>query len=84
MEVKQLHQQRNELVYLIEQYERSNRKLKDFLRHQFHLEAEHGLINDQHDRFVTRIRHLENENEHIRRCRTNWNACEVKRSASTQ
>ena len=65
--MEQVHQHRNELLYLIEQYERSNHNLKDFLRHQYHLEAEHGLIYDQNDRFVTRIQHLEHENGHIRR-----------------
>jgi chromosome segregation ATPase len=52
---------------LIEQFERSNSKLKQFLRHQYHLEAEHGLINDKYDTLITRINELKNENEQIRR-----------------
>ncbi len=52
---------------MIEQFERSNSKLKQFLRHQYHLEAEHGLINDKYDTLITRINELKNENEQIRR-----------------
>ncbi len=52
---------------MIEQFERSNSKLKEFLRHQYHLEAEHGLINDKYDTLITRINELKNENEQIRR-----------------
>lgn len=52
---------------MIEQYERSNKTLQDFLRHHYHLEAEHGLIFDQYDRLMMRIHQLENENGHIRR-----------------
>jgi dynactin complex subunit len=63
-EVEQLHQHRNELLRLIELFERSNSKLKEFLRHQYHLEAEDGIINDT---LRTRIHELEHENEQIRR-----------------
>jgi hypothetical protein len=52
---------------LIEQFERSNSKLKQFLRHQYHLEAEHGIINDKYDTLITNINELKNENEQIRR-----------------
>ena len=52
---------------MIEQFERSNSKLKEFLRHQYHLEAEHGLINDPYDTLIARIHEVENENEQIRR-----------------
>ena len=66
-EVKRLNEQRNVLLHSIEQFERSNRKLKDFIRHQYHLEAEHGLVNEKHDRLMARVRELENENGQIRR-----------------
>ncbi len=52
---------------MIEQFERSNSKLKQFLRHQYHLEAEHGIINDKYDTLITNINELKNENEQIRR-----------------
>ncbi|CAF0722614.1 unnamed protein product [Rotaria sp. Silwood1] len=66
-EVEQLNQQRNQLLRLIEQFEYSNNKLKDFIRHQYHLEAEHGIINDKKDTLLTRVHELQNENEQIRR-----------------
>ena len=66
-EAKRLNEQRNVLLHSIEQFERSNRKLKDSMRHQYHLEAEHGLIDEKHDRLVARVRELENENGKIRR-----------------
>ena len=66
-EVEQLYQQRNHLLHLIEQFEYSNRKLKEFLRHHYHLEAEHGVLNDKNDATLTRIYELENENGQIRR-----------------
>ncbi|UJR22841.1 hypothetical protein I4U23_025871 [Adineta vaga] len=66
-EVDQLYQHRNELLHLIEQFERSNGKLKEFLRHQYHLEAEDGMINNQCDTLKIHIHELENENEQIRR-----------------
>jgi hypothetical protein len=62
-----LYQHRNELLHLIEQFERSNSKLKEYLRHQYHLEAEDGIIYDKHDTLKTHIHELENENEQIRR-----------------
>jgi hypothetical protein len=62
-----LYQHRNELLHLIEQFERSNSKLKEFLRHQYHLEAEHGIIYDQYDTLKIHINELEHENEQIRR-----------------
>ncbi len=62
-----MYQHRNELLLLIEQFERSNSKLKEFLRHQYHLEAEHGIIYDKYDTLDSRIHELENENEQIRR-----------------
>jgi chromosome segregation ATPase len=62
-----LHQHRNELLHLIEQFERSNSQLKEFLRHQYHLEAEHGIINNKYDTLKTRIHELEHENNQIRR-----------------
>ncbi|CAF3729949.1 unnamed protein product [Rotaria sp. Silwood1] len=62
-EIEQLYQQRNELLHLIEQFERSNSKLKKFLQHQYHLEAEHGIINDQYDKLKTYI----DENRQIKR-----------------
>ncbi|CAF4308220.1 unnamed protein product [Rotaria sp. Silwood2] len=66
-EVEQLNQQRNQLLHLIEQFEHSNNKLKDFIRHQYHLEAEHGIINEKKDTLLTRVHELQNENEQIRR-----------------
>ncbi|CAF0777109.1 unnamed protein product [Adineta steineri] len=65
-EVEQLYQHRNQLLHLIEQFERSNSKLREFLRHQYHLEAEHGIINDKYDTYKTHIHELENENQQIR------------------
>jgi len=62
-----LYQQRSQLLHLIEQFEYSNRQVKDSLRHHYHLEAEHGVVNDKNDATVTRIHELENENEQIRR-----------------
>ncbi|CAF0786144.1 unnamed protein product [Adineta ricciae] len=66
-EVDQLCQHRNELLHLIEQFERSNSKLKEFLRHQYHLEAEDGMMNEHYDTLKSRAHELENENEQIRR-----------------
>ncbi|CAF4012931.1 unnamed protein product [Rotaria sp. Silwood2] len=66
-EVEQLYQQRNELLHLIEQFERSNSKLKKFLQHQYHLEAEHGIMYDKCDTLKTHIHEIENENQQIRR-----------------
>ncbi|CAF3178052.1 unnamed protein product [Rotaria socialis] len=66
-EVEQLRQHRNQLLHLIEQFEYSNNKLKDFIRHQYHLEAEHGIINEKNDTILTRIHELESENGQIRR-----------------
>ena len=54
-------------MYLIEQFERSNSRLKEFLRQQYHLEAEHGLIHNQYDRLMARNEALEMENRQIRR-----------------
>jgi len=54
-------------LHLIEQFERSNSKLKEYLHHQYHLEAEHGIIYDKYDTLTIRIHELENENEQIRR-----------------
>jgi dynactin complex subunit len=62
-----LYQQRNELLHLIEQFERSNSKLQEFLRHQYHLEAEDGIISDKYDTLKTHIDILEQENQQIRR-----------------
>ncbi len=62
-----MYQHRNELLHLIEQFERSNSKLKEYLHHQYHLEAEHGIIYDKYDTLTIRIHELENENEQIRR-----------------
>ncbi|CAF3199092.1 unnamed protein product [Rotaria socialis] len=66
-EVEQLHQYRNELLHLIELFQHSNSKVQQYLRHQFHLEAEHGIIFDQFDTLKTHIHELEHENEQIRR-----------------
>ncbi|CAF3790687.1 unnamed protein product [Rotaria sordida] len=66
-EVEQLNQQRNQLLHLIEQFEHSNNKLTDFIRHQYHLEAEHAIINETKDTLLTRVHGLQNENEQIRR-----------------
>jgi chromosome segregation ATPase len=52
---------------LIEQFERSNSKLKEFLRHQYHLEAEHGIIYEKYETLTTHIHELETENTQIRR-----------------
>jgi hypothetical protein len=62
-----LYQQRNHLLHLIEQFEHSNRKLKEYIHHQYHLEAEDGVINEKHDTLLTRTHELENENRQIRR-----------------
>jgi dynactin complex subunit len=62
-----LYQQRNELLHLIEQFERSNSKLQEFLRHQYHLEAEDGIISDKYDTLKTHIDILEQENQQLRR-----------------
>ncbi|CAF0778111.1 unnamed protein product [Adineta ricciae] len=66
-EVEQLYQQRNQLLHLIEQFEHSNRKLKEFLQHQYHLEAEDGAVNEKTDGINTRLHELERENVQIRR-----------------
>ncbi len=55
------------MLHLIEQFEYSNRNLKEFLRHQYHLEAEHGIIHEKSDSLLTRTHELENENRQIRR-----------------
>ncbi len=52
---------------MIEQFERSNSKLQEFLRHQYHLEAEDGIISDKYDTLKTHIDILEQENQQIRR-----------------
>jgi outer dense fiber protein 2 len=57
----------NVIIYYIEQFEHSNSKLKEFIRHQYHLEAEHGIINQTPDSLLTRIHEVENENGQIRR-----------------
>ncbi len=62
-----MYQQRNELLHLIEQFERSNSKLQEFLRHQYHLEAEDGIISDKYDTLKTHIDILEQENQQLRR-----------------
>lgn len=67
MEIERLYQQRNQLLHLIEQFEYSNRKLKQFLRQQYHLEAEDGVANGQTDTIVTRVHELHDENTQIRR-----------------
>lgn len=54
-------------MHLIEQFEYSNNKLKEFIRHQYHLEAEHGIINKNPDTLLARVHELENENGQIRR-----------------
>jgi dynactin complex subunit len=54
-------------LHLIEQFELSNSKLKEYLHHQYHLEAEHGIIYDKYDTLTIRIHELENENEQIKR-----------------
>jgi hypothetical protein len=54
-------------LHLIEQFELSNSKLKEYLHHQYHLEAEHGIIYDKYDTLKIRIHELENENEQIKR-----------------
>ena len=51
----------------LEQFEKSNHKLENFLRHQYHLEAEHGIINEKNDTLLIRIHEIENENAQIRR-----------------
>jgi chromosome segregation ATPase len=66
-EVEQLFQYRNELLHSIEQFERSNSKLRAFLRHQYHLEAEHGFVHNQYDSLMARVKTLESENEQIQR-----------------
>lgn len=62
-----MYQQRNQLLHLIEQFEHSNRKLKEFLQHQYHLEAEDGVVNEKSDSINTRLHELEHENVQIRR-----------------
>lgn len=54
-------------MHLIGQFEQSKNKLQNFLRHQFHLEVEHGIIFDKYDTLKTHIHELEHENEHMRR-----------------
>jgi hypothetical protein len=54
-------------LHLIEQFEHSNSKLKEFLYHQYHLEAEHGIKYDKYDTLKIQIYELENENQKIRR-----------------
>lgn len=65
--MEQLYQHRNELLHLIEQFERSNRQLKEFLRHQYHLEAEHGIVHEKYETLTAHIHELESENTQIRR-----------------
>lgn len=62
-----MYRQRNELLHSIEQFERSNSKLQEFLRHQYHLEAEHGIIHEKYEDLTTQIHELKNENSQIRR-----------------
>ncbi|CAF1186391.1 unnamed protein product [Rotaria sordida] len=66
-DVEQLYQQRNELLHSIEQFGRSNSKLKKFLQHQYHLEAEHGIIYDKYYTLETHLHEIANENKKIRR-----------------
>lgn len=66
-EIEQLYQQRNHLLHLIERFENSNRQLSEYLRHQYHLEAEDGHLNEKSETFLTRLHELENENRQIRR-----------------
>lgn len=47
---------------MTEQYERSNSKLKEYLQHQYHLEAEHGLTYDNNG--TSEMRH---ENQQMKR-----------------
>ena len=51
-EVEQLYQQRNHLLDLIERFEHSNRQLSEYLRHQYHLEAEDGHLNEKSESFI--------------------------------
>ena len=62
-----MYRQRNELLHSIEQFERSNSQLKEFLRHQYHLEAEHGITHEKYETLTTHIHELKNENSQIRR-----------------
>ena len=55
------------MLQSIEHFESSNNILKEFLRHQHHLEAEHGILNEKNDTLLTRVHELENENGQIRR-----------------
>ena len=66
-EIEQLYQQRNYLLDLIERFEHSNRQLSEYLRHQYHLEAEDGHLNEKSETFLKRLHELENENGQIRR-----------------
>lgn len=61
-----MHRNRNELLHSIEQYERSNRQLKDNLRQQYHLEAEHAIQVEQNEALKMHINELQHENQHIR------------------
>ena len=61
-----MYQHRNELLHLIEQFERSNKKLVEYLRHQYHLEAEHGIMFDKYDTLTIELHELKYENEHMR------------------
>ena len=62
-----MSEQRRQLLHFIDQFEHSNKKLKEFLRHQYHLEAEHGILNEKADTLLTRLHELQNENGQIRR-----------------
>ncbi|CAF0915991.1 unnamed protein product [Didymodactylos carnosus] len=66
-EIDQLYKQRNQLLNFIEQFEKSNSSLKDFLQHQYHLEAEHGHLHEEKESLLTRLHYVENENRQIRR-----------------
>ena len=62
-----MYRQRSELLHSIEQFERSNSKLKEFLRHQYHLEAEDGITHERYETLTTQIHELKNENAQMRR-----------------
>lgn len=62
-----MYRQRNELLHSIEQFERSNNKLKEFLRHQYHLEAEHGVAHERYETLTTQIQEFKGENAQLRR-----------------
>lgn len=66
-EIEQLQRQRNELLYLIEQYEQSNRNLRDFFRTHYHLEAQRAHESYQYDQIMIHVRELETENREIRK-----------------